>query len=334
MMILTKISISISIVLAFGTVVLSQMRHDAHFVMGYWSDGGKTNNTCSLLQFSDIPTVDSKNEWVVDFKNEITYFGEIRVYTFTQTDTLINGRLYKEMIYHTISEPSTYVYTSEFYRQEGHKVFFQHDADEILLADFALSVGDTLYMNNFAFGGAPLVIAARDTIVMNDGKERIQLKYYCVDENEPNIPSASTWWTMIEGLGTFENMFGQLSSCSLNDPFYFRYIRCYYEDGRLVYKDDEIDDCFLSTTSNLVLYPITIYPNPAYDVLNIPIKDESANQNLLATVMNIDGKVMSESVINADNFSIDISALPSGIYTVKVKDNNQILFVTKFIKIQ
>lgn len=79
---------------------------------------------------------------------------------------------------------------------------------------------------------------------------------------------------------------------------------------------------------------IDIYPNPAHDVLNINIKSLHNTTNMLAHIINADGKVVSEVNLQQEINNIDISALNSGVYTVKVMDNKQIVFVSKFIKIQ
>ncbi len=79
---------------------------------------------------------------------------------------------------------------------------------------------------------------------------------------------------------------------------------------------------------------IDIYPNPAHDVLNINVKAVGAESNLIAHIINTEGKIVSDTSIKNDSNSLDISALNSGVYTVKVLDQNQIVFVSKFIKIQ
>lgn len=267
-----------------------------------------------LNQFSiaqNFPTVDTQNEWVVEYVDQIVSFKEIRVYSFAETDTVIDGKAYKEMIYYTIANPGTIKSTNEYYRQDGDKVYFRIDEDDILLADFSLSVGDTLHMNYPT--SAPFVIAARDTIVMVNGSHLIQLKYYCSDDDEREIPNEGTWWTMIEGIGTFGDMFSQLQSCSLLDPFNFREIRCFYKAGSLVYKDDDVVDCFIASTSNLQNNTTKIYPNPSFDVITV----QSENDIKSLDFVNISGQVVQRNT-NIDSENVVISALPIGIYHLKI----------------
>jgi hypothetical protein len=89
-----------------------------------------------------------------------------------------------------------------------------------------------------------------------------------------------------------------------------------------------------SYTKDVHAWSVDIYPNPAYDVLNIHIKGKNTGNDLVAAIINADGKVMVEFRIQKDSRYIDISALNSGVYTVKVTDVHDIVFVSKFIKIQ
>jgi len=275
----------------------------------------------------NFPTVDTQNEWVVDYVDQIVLFKEIRVYSFAESETLIDGIPYREMVCRSIANPGNIKSTNAYYRQEGDKVYFRHGTDDILLADFALNVGDTLDMNGDSFGGSPLVIAARDTINMADGSLRIQLKYYCADDDEPEIPNEGSWRTITEGLGTFGDMFSQLQSCSLLDPNYFRYTRCFYKAGSLVYKDEEVIDCLISSTSNLQNSTTKIYPNPSFDIITI----QSENEINSIDFINVNGQIVQSST-NIDKGIIEVNTLPNGIYMLKIiLDNNKLEHV-KFVK--
>lgn len=282
----------------------------------------------SSILAQNFPTVDTQNEWVVDYLDQIVSFKEIRVYSFAEVETLIDGIPYREMVYRTIANPGTIKSTNEFYRQEGDKVYFRHETDDILLADFELNVGDTLDMNNDSFGGSPLVIAARDTINMADGTLRIQLKYYCAGDDEPEIPNEGSWRTITEGLGSFGNMFSQMQSCSLFDPNYFRYTRCFYKAGSLVYKDEEVVDCLISSTSNLQNSTIKVYPNPSFDAITV----QSENDIKSLDFINISGRDVQRN-ININKENVNINALPNGIYLLKITLDNNMLEHVKFVKI-
>ena len=79
---------------------------------------------------------------------------------------------------------------------------------------------------------------------------------------------------------------------------------------------------------------IDIYPNPAREVLNITINNFDSKDELLLTIISIDGKQIAEYPLKSQTHTIDISSLASGVYTVKVAQNQQPIFVTKFVKIR
>jgi len=67
------------------------------------------------------------------------------------------------------------------------------------------------------------------------------------------------------------------------------------------------------------------YPNPVKDVLNLSYAQNIAE----VAVYNLLGQKVLENVINATSTQLDMSALASGSYLVKVTANNQ----TKTIKV-
>lgn len=79
---------------------------------------------------------------------------------------------------------------------------------------------------------------------------------------------------------------------------------------------------------------LEVYPNPAYDVLNIHIRDHKKGYGMIANIINTDGKVVAEINIQSEFNSLDISTLNSGVYTKQVMEQNQVVFVSKFIKIK
>lgn len=89
-----------------------------------------------------------------------------------------------------------------------------------------------------------------------------------------------------------------------------------------------------SSTNYINHIRVEIFPNPAYDVLNINVKGIKIGKDLKANIIRADGKVMSILNINMDFNNIDITSLNSGVYTVELMEHNKIVFVSKFIKIQ
>ncbi|HET8964100.1 MAG TPA: T9SS type A sorting domain-containing protein, partial [Chitinophagales bacterium] len=74
---------------------------------------------------------------------------------------------------------------------------------------------------------------------------------------------------------------------------------------------------------------LSIYPNPSTDKITVELK--SLNNSELLLIMDITGKIIQEIVITKAVSTIDISNFPSGIYLIKVADNNMQYF-EKFVK--
>jgi N-acetylneuraminic acid mutarotase len=87
------------------------------------------------------------------------------------------------------------------------------------------------------------------------------------------------------------------------------------------------DTCFEGTHENLATPNISIYPNPASEILyvrNPELKNES-----LAEIYNICGSLIFDKTIIGDT-EMDISGMETGFYTLTIKNNNN-FYSTKLI---
>ncbi len=66
---------------------------------------------------------------------------------------------------------------------------------------------------------------------------------------------------------------------------------------------------------------ISVYPNPASDVLNISIKDSKYSIYELE-VLDLTGKVVASQKFSNENISTNVSHLSTGLYTYQLKGNN------------
>ncbi|MBP7272328.1 MAG: M36 family metallopeptidase [Saprospiraceae bacterium] len=85
---------------------------------------------------------------------------------------------------------------------------------------------------------------------------------------------------------------------------------------------------------NASSFAVSISPNPAHDILNIGISSERAKPYDIS-ITALDGKVLEnialQSQSNYINKTINIAHLPTGMYVVKVKSDNEVV-VTKVVK--
>ncbi|MBN2521259.1 MAG: T9SS type A sorting domain-containing protein [Bacteroidales bacterium] len=78
--------------------------------------------------------------------------------------------------------------------------------------------------------------------------------------------------------------------------------------------------CVVDATSEISISEnISIYPNPNNGILNISISD---NKEISLSIFDITGKAVSNYFMTEKNNEIDLTDLPSGIYLLKISDDD------------
>lgn len=75
---------------------------------------------------------------------------------------------------------------------------------------------------------------------------------------------------------------------------------------------------------------VSIYPNPATDFVNISTTDLPTNLKLFVYDMN--GKMIMSKTMNSNNYQLEISELPNGVYGVVIQDNFNLIHRSKIVK--
>lgn len=83
----------------------------------------------------------------------------------------------------------------------------------------------------------------------------------------------------------------------------------------------------VNIAENTVADNVTVFPNPATDVLNI-----SAPQGGVYRLMDLTGRVLRETSFQGGTASVDVSMLPAGVYVVGVVLENETASVHKIVK--
>ncbi|MBQ2572904.1 MAG: T9SS type A sorting domain-containing protein, partial [Bacteroidales bacterium] len=73
---------------------------------------------------------------------------------------------------------------------------------------------------------------------------------------------------------------------------------------------------------------ISIYPNPATDILNITSSETISE----IEIVNVMGQVVKRMVVNADNAVCDVEDLNAGVYIVRIHAASAMLSLRKFVK--
>ena len=74
---------------------------------------------------------------------------------------------------------------------------------------------------------------------------------------------------------------------------------------------------------------ISLYPNPANNVLNIALQGSDVNE---VVVIDIYGKTVARTTVAEGNNALNISALPAGMYFVQLRANNSVKATQKIVK--
>jgi type IX secretion system substrate protein/NHL repeat-containing protein len=85
---------------------------------------------------------------------------------------------------------------------------------------------------------------------------------------------------------------------------------------------------YLSVTNQVPNSKLSIYPNPAYDILNI----NNLQAPAIYTLQSIVGATIQQGTLKEGNNSINIQALPDGMYMLEIVDNEGKRKVNKIVK--
>ena len=78
-------------------------------------------------------------------------------------------------------------------------------------------------------------------------------------------------------------------------------------------------------------HKITLYPNPVKDILELKIENGNL-YNVSYQIFNINGQLMSQSSIHANNTQIDMTPLSSAVYLLTVRQNDREIQTFKIVK--
>jgi hypothetical protein len=224
---------------------------------------------------------------------------------------------------------------SFYYREnlEEGKLWYRPtiDAEEFLIADLSLEIGDTTEIFSPFFGGNDNPLTVSD--IVYDGNYKI-------------IYFETSWYVEIFiKEGVLPMMFSEQVTLPEGFECFFTYFTiCVEKDGNQVFRIDEIWDidienpnnnwvsCELIDFQNLSNetfdeHQYKIYPNPTLDKLNIDAHGNTVNH---IELFDVQGKrVMTTSLTNSNQ--VDVSHLSPGIYFIKL-DTGKNSIIHKFVK--
>jgi len=257
-------------------------------------------------------------------------------------DTTINGVDYKKL--YSMNYDSLLVEDVEFFgsiREDSLKrVYYldkntvnsplgnNNDSTEILLYDFSLNIGDTIYMPAIYSEDSMQIVESIDSMLI-EGQWRKRINF----QQTINSISKRTW---VEGIGNLKGLFF---------PFLFEFenywILTCYEDNSIFWTNPEMTQngisCFgvgIEDNTNNSSLSLDIYPNPCTNYIEFSF-NKLQNQDFTITIFNSLGKIVMEELIYAvqESFKLNTNSFNSGLYYYRISGNAKGVGGGRFIKL-
>lgn len=222
-----------------------------------------------------------------------------------------------------IQSPATGNHLDGAFRNDGNQVYYckwngsSYD-DEVLLYDYDLEVGDFFHDDD----DHPMQVTEVTTITDLNGVSRKKISFEFV-----GLADETEFW--VEGVGSNRGFMNVGMYEPLHDSDGEMYhLLCYHVDDDVIYVNTEYNECDIDDIEeNTVESSISIYPNPAKDVIKI-LNDKDLNITNIE-ILDLTGRIVLSTDKSAD---INISELPEGQYFVKIYGATTIvrkLFIAK-----
>src|SRR6056297_1556106 len=287
-------------------------------------------------EYEYTPFPDSNAIWSEVYRAPVSenYEKDYHVLALFNEDTVINSIEYHKLfrLYDTVLNREKAEYIGGIREDTLKRVYYKGDQlnwimpeyfttnenGEVLLYDFSLQEGDTLWGGNFILGDDEyLVVEDVDTLEIN-GEYRRKLHF--------QYP----WQKWIEGIGNVNGLLfvsGDIPNNGVKNT-----LICFRKQGILEYSSPEYESCYpgplvgineLSSKSG-----VEIYPNPAGELLHFNTR-ETFNR---LCIYDLQGKKQKAiNIPKEKNFSIRVSAFPPGLYFYRLTGASGREYTEKFI---
>ena len=244
-------------------------------------------------------------------------------------DTTFNDTVYSKLYLFSdtiLSEEYKSAYIGSF-RNEGQKVFFKPaiwEQADILLYDFGVAIGDTVWHNAWIppYGGNYIIPAHCSdcySVVLNITTDENGRKIYSVTCPHLYLSWNDSWY---EGIGSDK---GVLFSLTTSYPDYWScedfILNCFKHNDTVKYMNNpKCDQCFckkVNITESSYSDFISIFPNPTNDILNIKIRDNINIKSI--SIYSIEGKQIEKNKYSLKSKQLNVSKLTTGSYIINIQ---------------
>ena len=276
----------------------------------------------NITQAEPIDNFPIGTEWYYEITNDngsVTY-----QYLECAADTTINDQPIHILVRINTLYDKSQVITHEYIYEENNKVYWWNKTlgEFTTLYDFGAEVGDEWEIK----------VGTQTITVHVDAAQTVTYKSQEYKMLSISDPDDIFTGDIICGIGHLTSFFPEKL---MNKGFRVENIRCFWQDGELVYQNGDQDCDEIYEQHHLDVDEIdaengfVVYPNPSHDVLFV--LSESINSEYRIT--NIMGQTLMTGNITSENQMIDVSSLPKGIYFITLTNKTTIYDVStqKFV---
>lgn len=286
-------------------------------------------------EYQYVPFPDSGAIWSEVFYPEHSE-GEIvpeiyERFALTGEDTLMNELHYKKLYlyYNSVFNKNESTCIGGIREDSLKKIYYKGERihsfkpidNEIILYDFSLEIGDTIYYFNFYNILYRLIVEDIDTIqIGNSLRKKFTFNHW-----------RSKW---IEGIGSTRGLLfadrGDFFGPTIiedND------LICFFQNDTLLYHSEWFSDCFPFQTNSIKVQTTTnfkVYPNPVAD--NTILFEWDNNKIESIDIYAINGKLIANiNVIDKCRIEYSTIKLQKGVYFYKATTPDRMLQTGKFV---
>jgi hypothetical protein len=296
-------------------------------------------NLASVNTLSAQPYLNYSSTWT-ESSGSCGFSGTCSSLNLTRTlvgDTVINGKTYYKVF--TSGTLSIYdldlgqvvsvePYTGPMaYIREEQKRFIQYRTysnDEVIFADFDLTVGDTAV--SILYCQSPLIVDHIDTVYLNAEPRR---RFYF-------SPGGASWGnkTLIEGVGSSAGLF--TNPCHEIGIESGSSMECFSQDDGLIVIDTS---AACNTTVSIDLpsllhNAVHVFPNPAGDYVDVVLINQVRSSPYRINLYNLQGELLSTHSVTGQEGQarIDLSSLAPAVYFMYVYSGGE-FWVGRVLKV-
>lgn len=271
------------------------------------------------MELNSQKLVDSLNQWNVVINP--TFLPVYRSYSIRLSgDTLVNGLRYSKLHYSFDSLNTHWDQQIELLREDkfGKVFLLVPGTNEQVIYDFSLAAGET----NQQGADGTLLVEWVDSIELNDKQIRRRLKLIILDR--PNW--GNVFW--IEGIGSNLGLISSYKRFCTTD--YAEELLCYFVSNTLLYPRNP-RSCFITANRELPRgMNINFYPNPIVNKFDV---HNPSGTSIYYKPFDPAGRNLTNGQLHAEDQSINMEALPPGIYYMYLHNPTGRIKIEKLVKL-